>query len=115
MSFRWESPELAVAYDFGRPGYPPEAVSVLAARLAPVPGGRLLDLGAGNGMLTRQLLGIGRVVALGPSAPLLARLVSNTPSVAVARAVPKRFPFPTPVLTAWSRPNRCTGSRASLR
>lgn len=94
MSFRWESPELAAAYDFGRPGYPPEAISVLAARLAPASTCRLLDLGAGNGMLTRELLGIGRVIGVDPSAALLARLVSNTPSVSVARAVAEALPFP---------------------
>ena len=51
-------------------------------------------MGAGNGMLTRGLLGIGRVIGLDPSAALLARLVSSTPSVPVARAVAEAMPFP---------------------
>jgi SAM-dependent methyltransferase len=94
VSFRWESPELAAAYDFGRPGYPSEAISVLAAPLAPASACRLLDLGAGNGMLSRELLGFGRVISADPSATLLRRLVSNTPTVPVVRAVAEPLPFP---------------------
>ena len=107
--------ELAAAYDFGRPGYPSEAISVLAARLAPASTCRLLDVGAGNGMLTRGLLGIGRVIGVDPSAALLARLVSNTPSVPVARAVAEAMPFPDASFDALVASQSLHWSRPSLR
>jgi SAM-dependent methyltransferase len=57
----------AAAYEAGRPGYPPEAVELLGTRLGVGPGRRVLDLGAGTGKLTRELVTRGAdVVAVEP-------------------------------------------------
>src|SRR5215831_16634856 len=54
----------AAAYERGRPPYPPQAVDWLL----PEGAGHVLDLGAGTGKLTRQLLGRGlEVTAVEPS------------------------------------------------
>ena len=58
---------VAAVYERGRPGYPGEAVAWLAERLRIEPGRDVLDLGAGTGKLTRQLVLLGaRVVAVEP-------------------------------------------------
>jgi SAM-dependent methyltransferase len=63
----------AGAYEQGRPGYPEEAVELLASRLPA--GGTVLDLAAGTGKLTRPLLAAGlRVTAVEPVAEMRAAL-----------------------------------------
>lgn len=47
------------AYEAARPSYPPAALADAAARLGLAPGARVLDLAAGTGKLTRQLLDLG--------------------------------------------------------
>lgn len=67
-------------YDRLRPGYPPEAVSVLA----PGSGRDVVDVGAGTGKLTRALLAHGhRVVAVEPSADMRATLTRSVPGLRV--------------------------------
>jgi SAM-dependent methyltransferase len=57
----------AEAYERGRPGWPPEAIERAAARLALSPESAVLDLAAGTGKLTRELVGrFGSVVAVEP-------------------------------------------------
>ncbi|MGA7173902.1 MAG: class I SAM-dependent methyltransferase [Candidatus Dormiibacterota bacterium] len=57
----------AAAYERGRPDYPAAAVGWLTARLGLGPGKLVVDLGAGTGKLTRQLVPYGaRVIALEP-------------------------------------------------
>jgi SAM-dependent methyltransferase len=57
----------AAAYERGRPAYPAAAVGWLASRLGLGPGKLVVDLGAGTGKLTRQLVPYGaRVIALEP-------------------------------------------------
>ena len=54
-------------YEQGRPEYPVEAIDWWATHGALPPGGRVLDLAAGTGKLTRGLVGRGcRVVAVEP-------------------------------------------------
>lgn len=78
-------------YDAVRPGYPREAVRWLIGEPAgPVD---VLDLGAGTGKLTRELLADGhRVVAVDPSEGMLARLRERSPGVdarvGTAEAIP---------------------------
>lgn len=85
----------AAAYERGRPDYPPVAVGWLASRLKLGPGRRVVDLGAGTGKLTRQLVPFGaHVVAVEPVAEMAAQLrravagveVLETTAVATALA-----------------------------
>lgn len=64
---------MADAYERGRPDYPPAVPGAIGAELGVAPGGRVLDLAAGTGKLTRTLLAAGYdVVAVEPQAPLRA-------------------------------------------
>jgi SAM-dependent methyltransferase len=70
--------EVAAAYERGRPDYAPAVVGAIAAELRIPPGGRVLDLAAGTGKLTRALLGAGLdVVAVEPQASLREVLAAN--------------------------------------
>ena len=75
----------AAAYERGRPGYPAEAVEWLVAELRLEPGRGVLDVGAGTGKLTRELVSRGAdVVAVEPVAQMRAVLEQAVPT---ARAV----------------------------
>jgi SAM-dependent methyltransferase len=74
----------AEAYDRGRPSYPLEAVAWIARTLRLHSGSTLVELGAGTGKLTSQLVPLrARLIALEPVAEMRARL-----SVAVPSALP---------------------------
>jgi SAM-dependent methyltransferase len=77
----------ALAYERSRPGYPAEAVDVLVAAL---PGRDVIDLAAGTGKLTRDLLARGLdVVAVEPRAELRAAIESPARVLdGVAEAIP---------------------------
>jgi len=80
---------VAAGYAELRPGYPPDAVAFLVGDRPR----RLLDLGAGTGLLTEVLVAAGHdVVAVDPSpemlAELAARLPGVVPAVGTAEAVP---------------------------
>jgi len=65
----------AAAYERGRPGFPAEAVAELVRVLGVAPGATVLDLAAGTGKLTRQLLETGAtMVAVEPAAAMRAQL-----------------------------------------
>jgi len=83
----------AAGYEAGRPGYPPAALDVLAERAGLGPGRRVLDLAAGTGKLTRQLLATGAdVVAVEPLAGMRAAFHAAVPGVdcldGTAEAIP---------------------------
>jgi SAM-dependent methyltransferase len=71
----------AAAYERGRPGYPEDAVAELVRVLGVAPGATVLDLAAGTGKLTRQLMATGAtLVAVEPVAAMrdqLARLAAG--------------------------------------
>ncbi|MHB8340700.1 MAG: class I SAM-dependent methyltransferase [Mycobacteriales bacterium] len=77
----WQDGDAAASYERTRPGYPRAAVDwVLAGAGRPV--GRVLDVGAGTGKLTRTLLELGlAVVAVDPSAGMLGVLEAALPGV----------------------------------
>jgi SAM-dependent methyltransferase len=71
----------SAAYAAGRPGYPTDAVELLVDRLGVRPGRRLLDLAAGTGKLTRELVVRGaEVVAVEPMAGMRDQLRRSVPS-----------------------------------
>lgn len=81
----------AADYQRCRPEYPLEAASLLIGDLGP--DSRVLDLGAGTGKLTDQLLRLGvQVSAVDPSPEMLAELSSRHPEmdclVGTAEAIP---------------------------
>lgn len=81
----------AEAYERGRPGYPEAALDWLL----PAGAVRVLDLGAGTGKLTRQL--VSRrvdVVAVEPSAGMLAQLRLVLPDVTAMCGTAEAIPLP---------------------
>ncbi|WP_409331346.1 class I SAM-dependent methyltransferase [Trujillonella humicola] len=82
----------SVAADYAalRPGYPPGVVAFL---LGPRPR-RVLDLGAGTGLLTQVLVAAGHeVVAVDPAAPMLAQLRARLPQVQAVVGDAERIPL----------------------
>jgi SAM-dependent methyltransferase len=78
-------------YDAARPSYPADAVAWLTGP-APLD---VLDLGAGTGKLTEQLVAAGhRVSAVDPSEGMLAQLRARLPSVTVAQGPAESVPLP---------------------
>ncbi|NEE02274.1 class I SAM-dependent methyltransferase [Phytoactinopolyspora halotolerans] len=83
--------QIADDYDRIRPTYPPEAVTWA---LGPSPR-RVLDLGAGTGILSRIVDALGHdVVAVEPDAQMHARLVSATPGVEAVNGSAESIPLP---------------------
>jgi SAM-dependent methyltransferase len=80
---------VANAYDRARPPYPREAAAWLAGS-SPV---RVLELGAGTGRLTEQLVALGhQVVATDPSEPMLRLLAGRLPTAGSTLAVAENIP-----------------------
>jgi SAM-dependent methyltransferase len=82
-------------YERGRPGYQPDLVAFVVKRVGIQEGTRVLDLAAGTGKFTRELLRFGaRCLAIEPSASMremLSRVVPGVPVVAgVGEAIPLR-------------------------
>lgn len=77
------------AYDRGRPTYPAPAAAWLAGQ-APV---SVLELGAGTGKLTEQLVALGHDVhATDPDAAMLGRLAERLPEVRTSLASAEEIP-----------------------
>jgi SAM-dependent methyltransferase len=87
--------DAADVYDRVRPGYPPDAIEWLARVLDLRPGRTVVDLAAGTGKLTAPLLAIGaRVIAVEPSAGMLARLRTNAPAAEAIAGTAEEIPLP---------------------
>jgi SAM-dependent methyltransferase len=81
-------------YERARPGYPPDAVRHLAERLGLREGRRLVDVGAGTGKLTRELVPTGaEVVAVEPVAGMRAVLADSLPDVEVVDGTAEELPL----------------------
>jgi SAM-dependent methyltransferase len=77
------------AYDRGRPTYPREAAAWLAGE-QPL---SVLELGAGTGKLTEQLVALGHDVhATDPDAAMLAKLQERLPAVRTSQASAEEIP-----------------------
>ena len=80
---------VAEAYDRGRPSYPAEAVAWLTGGEAKV----VLELGAGTGKLTRELVDQGHAVfATEPDEAMLAVLRERVPEVSAKPATAEQIP-----------------------
>ncbi len=82
---------VADAYDRARPGYPTAAARWLAGEGQL----RIVELGAGTGRLTEELVRLGHeVLATDPLEPMLAHLHRRLPDVPTAQAAAERIPLP---------------------
>ncbi|QBS46503.1 class I SAM-dependent methyltransferase [Nocardia sp. CS682] len=82
----------APAYAEHRPDYAPDAVRWA---MAPAPGSRVLDLGAGTGKLTGTLVALGAdVVAVEPDPAMLAELRRVLPAVRALSGSAEEIPLP---------------------
>lgn len=113
----------AASYERGRPGYPPDAVALLARELGIAPGTRVLDLACGTGKLTRQLLETGAsVVGVEPLPAMRAEFAAVLPAVEVLDGSAEAIPLPdasVDVVTVaqafhWFDPPRALGEIARV-
>jgi SAM-dependent methyltransferase len=93
--------DVADAYERGRPEYTPAVADAIAAELHVAPEGRLLDLAAGTGKLTRALLGVGLdVIAVEPQARLREILAAGVGAERVLDGVAEEIPLPNASVAA---------------
>jgi ubiquinone/menaquinone biosynthesis C-methylase UbiE len=86
---------VADVYERARPEYPRDAVAWLAEELDLRAGRKVLDLGAGTGKLTRQLLETGaRAVAVEPGDAMRAELVRAVPEAEALPGSAEEIPLP---------------------
>ena len=85
----------ADAYERGRPDYAPDAITTLVRELGIGPGTRVLDLAAGTGKLTRQLVDTGaELIAIEPIAEMRAKLAATVPTAVALEGTAERIPLP---------------------
>ncbi len=84
----------AEAYERGRPGYPREAIEWLLTQLSLVSGRTVLDVAAGTGKLTRELVASGAdVVAVEPVAAMRSVLEQAVPGTRVLDGTAEALPL----------------------
>lgn len=84
----------AAAYERGRPGYSPELMGWLVAALGLGPGRSVLDVGAGTGKLTRELVATGaRVLAVEPVPGMREILERQVPDADVREGAAEALPI----------------------
>ncbi|MGI8697824.1 MAG: methyltransferase domain-containing protein, partial [Mycobacteriales bacterium] len=73
---------VAQRYDASRPGYPDALFDAIESRARPLAGATVVEVGAGTGKATRELIGRGaRVLPVDIGAGMLAQLRSRSPGV----------------------------------
>ena len=81
-------------YERGRPGYPAEAIEFLVGELAIRRGSKVLDLAAGTGKLTRQLVPTGaQLVAVEPVPGMRSKLTEVVPGVLALEGTAEAIPL----------------------
>jgi ubiquinone/menaquinone biosynthesis C-methylase UbiE len=84
----------AGVYERARPGYPSEAVDYVVEQLRLPPGGTVVDLAAGTGKFTRELVARGvRTIAVEPVAGMRATFASVLPKVPIVAGTAEAMPF----------------------
>ena len=79
-------------YEFGRPGYPDEAIAAIFEFAGGVD--LIVDLGAGTGKLTRRLIGVdATVVAVDPVTAMTRLIPQSAPSAHIVTGVAEALPF----------------------
>jgi SAM-dependent methyltransferase len=82
------------AYERGRPTYPEEAIDHLVREFGLSPGATVLDLAAGTGKLTRQLVPrVDHVIAVEPSPAMRGELQRQVPAADVRDGTAEAIPF----------------------
>jgi SAM-dependent methyltransferase len=85
----------ADAYERGRPEYSPDAIERLVHELGIGPGTRVLDLAAGTGKLTRQVVATrAEIVAVEPVAEMREKLAATVPAAEIVNGTAERIPLP---------------------
>jgi ubiquinone/menaquinone biosynthesis C-methylase UbiE len=85
--------QVAALYERVRPEYPPDAIAWIVGELDLRPGRTVLDLAAGTGKLTRQLVASGAdVVAVEPGEAMLAELRRAVPTVTALHGGAEEIP-----------------------
>jgi ubiquinone/menaquinone biosynthesis C-methylase UbiE len=85
--------DAAQEYERGRPGYPAEAIDALARELDVGPDSVVVDLAAGTGKLTRDLVArFARVIAVEPLAEMRAQLERHVPEAEALDGTAERIP-----------------------
>ena len=88
-------------YELGRPTWPEPLLDEVAAELGLGPESPVLDLAAGTGKLTRQLVPrFGRVVAVEPDEAMLAVLADVVPEVEALAGSAEAIPLPDDAVDA---------------
>jgi SAM-dependent methyltransferase len=84
----------ADAYERGRPGYPQAAITWMLDHLGVTPESMVVDLGAGTGKLTRQLVPSGpRVIAVEPVAAMRETFRRVLPTIEVLEGTAESIPL----------------------
>lgn len=87
--------DAADLYDRARPAYPEDLLDVLADRTGLGPGSAVVDLAAGTGKLTRQLVARSATVsAVEPSAGMRDVLARSVPGITVLDGTAEDMPLP---------------------
>jgi len=93
--YRFSFEGVAEQYERARPPYADAAVEWVAERLGIGPGSRVLDLAAGTGKLTRQVLALGaEVVAVEPGDEMRGVLARVVPGIEARFGVAEEIPLP---------------------
>lgn len=91
----WTAEDTAAVYERGRPGYAEGGVDFALAPVRDRPGLRALDLGAGTGKLTRQLVARGvDTVAVDPAEGMRRALARAVPAARVLTGTAESLPLP---------------------
>jgi SAM-dependent methyltransferase len=80
-------------YERARPGYPADAIAALCAACGIAPGRVVLDVAAGTGKLTRELVARGaHVIAVEPVAGMREQLAATVPGIQIIDGTAERLP-----------------------
>jgi ubiquinone/menaquinone biosynthesis C-methylase UbiE len=88
-------------YNAARPNYPLEAIEFLVSTFGLNEGSAVLDLGAGTGIFTRQLLPyVGQLIAVDPSSSMRASFQASTPGVEILEGSDVAIPLASGAIDA---------------